>query len=389
MSESTPTSGETSEASAAGHLNGGVVRPASGSSTAGTGPSHVKPRGFVRRHWVLLSLGVVLALIVGSAGGYYYWLQHTLSNTARIDISTFNNNPPPAGGAEEKDRALNILLLGADNGANTQSVADDLKDGKWTPFSHRSDTLMIVHIPADRKSLQLVSIPRDTWVPIQGYPYSNGHGKINAAFAYGGPDLAVSTVQKLTGIQIDHLAVIDWQGFRELTTALDGVRVYIPQTFYDTYQHITWQKGWTTVQGKDALAYVRTRHGLTNGDFDRIARQQNFLRATLSKMLTKTHSIIGVTKIISVVTKYLTIDKGWDNSEIINLALSLRNIKADNVQYFTAPLGRYDTSPDGESIVRLQPKQSRELFTDVKNDDIAQYVRKYPDAELHGNKSVS
>ena len=107
---------------------------------------------------------------------------------------------------------------------------------------------MIAHIPADRKSVQLVSIPRDTWVPIKDYPYSGGYGKINAAFAFGGPETAIDTVEKLTNIPIDHLAIIDWRGFKDLSTALGGVRVYIPETFYDDSQNITWEKGWHTLR---------------------------------------------------------------------------------------------------------------------------------------------
>ena len=108
---------------------------------------------------------------------------------------------------------------------------------------------MIAHIPADRKSVQLVSIPRDTWVPIKDYPYTGGYGKINAAFAYGGPKTAIDTVEKLTDIPIDHLAIIDWRGFKDLSTALGGVRVYIPETFYDDSQKITWEKGWHDLRG--------------------------------------------------------------------------------------------------------------------------------------------
>ena len=345
--------------------------------------------GFLRRHWIVASLALVLVLVAGSAGGYWYWFDHRLSTVERIEIPTIRDRVPEPGVQEEKKRALNILLLGADASSEEESVAQDLKDGKWTPFIHRSDTLMVAHVPADRKSVQLVSIPRDTWVPIEGYPTGDGHAKINAAFAYGGPDLAVQTVEQLTGMSIDHLAIIDWAGFKDLTTALDGIRVYIPETFYDESQRITWEKGWHLFEGQEALAYVRTRHGLANGDFDRIARQQNFIRATMSKLLSKSHDILPMTKVVDVTTKYLTIDSSWDNSEIIDLGLSLRNLDEKDVQFLTAPLGRYDTSVDGQSIVRLAPKRSRLLFESVDSDDVERYLDKYPGAKLDGSKSVS
>jgi LCP family protein required for cell wall assembly len=391
--ESTPTTpGDADDGSNPGSSTSGTPETAdsAGPSGAGSSPTGVhKRRGFVRRHWVMTSLIVALVLVAGSAGGYWYWINHELSSVKRVYVGTIDHNVHPAGQPHEKDRALNILLLGADNGRDTQSVSDDLKDGHWTKFTHRSDTLMIAHIPADRKSVQLVSIPRDTWVKIKGYPYAGGYGKINAAFAYGGPSLAVQTVQQLTGIQIDHMAIIDWAGFKDLSTAVNGVRVYIPRTFYDDSQRLWWRKGWHTFEGQEALAYVRTRHGLANGDFDRIARQQNFIRATMSKVLAQDHNPMAVTRIVRVMTRYLTIDKGWDNGEIINLALSLRNVKDQDVQFLTAPLGTYAMSADGQSIVRLDPKQSRELFRDIKTDHISKYLHKYPDAVLKGKKSVS
>ncbi|MGI8434951.1 MAG: LCP family protein [Nocardioidaceae bacterium] len=359
--------------------------PATGSSAAQAG-RRTTPTGFIRRHVILLSLGLVLLLVAGCAGGYLYWANHQLTAIPRFHSESIQTDPKKNHGGE-KDQPLNILLLGADNGADKETVADDLKDGKWTPFVHRSDTMMLVHIPADRKSVQLVSIPRDTWVHIDKYPADDEHAKINAAFAFGGPDLAINTVQQLTGLSIDHLAIIDWAGFKGLTTALGGVRVYTAQEQYDPHNDITWPQGWHTYKGDQALMYVRTRYGLANGDFDRIARQQNFLRATMGQLLGSTKNIITMTKVINTVTKFLTIDDTWDNDEIRNLALDLRGLKTENVQFVTAPLGKYDTV-DGQSIVRLAPKQSRLLFQDLGTDKMDDYLAKYPAAELGGTKSV-
>jgi LCP family protein required for cell wall assembly len=348
-----------------------------------------KQKGFIRRHRMLIAIGVLLALIAGSAGGYYWYLNHQLSSIDRVD-SGITTDPGKEGGGEQ-NQPLNILLLGADNGQDTETVAEDLADGNWTPFLHRSDTLMIAHVSADRSSVQLISIPRDTWVPIDGYPYDDGHGKINAAFAYGGPSLAVKTVQNLSGMHIDHMAIIDWAGFKDLTTALGGVRVYIPETFYDESQRITWTQGWHDFEGQEALAYVRTRHGLENGDFDRIERQQNFMRATMQKLLSEMHGIgagFALPKVLNSITKYLTIDNTWSNEEIKNLALSLRSIHASDVQFLTAPLGTYDTV-DGQSIVRLAPNQSDRLFDDVDNDNLDDYLERYPDADLGGDRQIN
>lgn len=382
--------------------NVGMAGPNTDGATAAQ-PSpgqHERPRGFARRHKFLVGLAVVLALVAGSAAGFLYWADHQIDNipTVVVDAIQENEANDPIAAKEENERPLNILLLGADQGEgaeqgeNFASVEDELADGKWTPFSHRSDTLMIAHISADRKDVQLVSIPRDTWVPVKGYPDDNGHAKINAAFAYGGPSLAVETVQDLTGIPIDHLAIIDWAGFKDLTTALGGIRVYIPETFYDTSQQIEWPQGWHEYEGQQALAYVRTRYNLPDesGDFGRIARQQNFMRATMSKLLssgTMTNPI-KLVKVINTITKYLTVDDTWDKAEIRGLALSMRSLRSDDVEFLTAPLGKYDYVGE-QSIVRLAPKQSDALFEAVRDDDIDTYLDKYPKAELRGEQSIS
>ena len=106
---------------------------------------------------------------------------------------------------------------------------------------------------------------------------------------------------------------------------------------------------------------MRTRHGLENGDFDRIARQQNFMRATMGKLLSAatTRNPIKLGKVVGVITRYLTVDDTWSNGEIRNLALSMRSIHTEDVSFLTAPFGSYDTSADGQSIVRLAPAKTQ------------------------------
>ena len=354
-------------------------------SSAGT-----RRRRLPFRHKVLTAAALVLALVAGCSGGYWIWADKQLSNIARVNLHI---DTPAAKDHHEEKYPLNILLLGADHGNVGQSVAEDLADGKWTPFQHLSDTIMVLHVPADRKSAQIVSIPRDTWVHIDGYPADDQHAKINAAFSYGGPELAYQTVEKLTGLTIDHVAIIDWAGFRELTTALGGVRIYIPETFYDSSQKITWEKGWQTLEGDRALQYVRTRHdipGEVRDDWGRMARQQNFLRAVMAKLLASstTHNPLRFSKVLASLSSYLTLDSSWDNDEIRSLAWSLRNLNAEDVSFFTAPLGRYDTVDD-QSVVRLDMTRFRVLIRTIKNDRVDRYVAKYPDDRLAGSTHVN
>ncbi len=386
MSDTRPPSGEGSSDPKLSEVDDAPSATGAGRSTVDRRNADHK-RGFVRRHLVVVSLAVILAITAGAAGSYLWWLNHQIGNIARRPMGVIED---PKKNHKESNQPLNILLLGADHGQVGQSVAEDLEDGDWTPWEHLSDTIIIAHIPANRESVQLVSIPRDSWVKIDGYPSGNGYAKINAAFSYGGPALSLRTVEQLSGIHIDHVAIIDWVGFKDLTTALGGVEIYIPKTFYDDSQKITWKKGRQDLEGELALAYVRTRHGLANGDFDRIKRQQNFLRATMGKLMSgsTTNNPIKLTKVVRVVTKYLTVDDTWDNDEIRSLALSLRSIHTEDVEFLTAPFGRYDTSADGQSIVRLAPKKTAALFDAVKDDDIAGYLTKHPGQQQLGSPTT-
>ena len=166
------------------------------------------------------------------------------------------------------------------------TVEELLADGEWDPDAYRSDTVMVVHIPADRKAAYLVSIPRDSFVEIYDETgEAQGKNKINAAFAAYGPYGTRHTVEHLSGLRIDHIAIIDFAGFRDLTTAIGGVDVYIPEAVYDSKQDQQWEEGEVHLEGVLALKYVRMRYGLTQGDFDRVDRQQNFLRAVMQKTL--------------------------------------------------------------------------------------------------------
>jgi anionic cell wall polymer biosynthesis LytR-Cps2A-Psr (LCP) family protein len=201
-------------------------------------------------------------------------------------------------------------------------------------------------------------------------------------------------VEELTDIRIDHVAIIDWAGFKDLTSALGGVRIYIPEEFYDSSQRITWEQGWHDLEGTPALQYVRTRYdipGDKQGDYGRIARQQNFLRATMSKLLSSgtTSNPLKLRSVIKVITSYLTVDDTWSNGEIRDLAMSMRHLDDDDVEFLTVPTRCCDTSNDGQSIVRLNKKQAAELFAAITDDDIASYLEAHPTETLEGEKQVN
>jgi LCP family protein required for cell wall assembly len=357
-----------------------------------SGPAPAARRNFFRRHLALTALLVVFVLLIGSAGGFLWYLNHALGNIRHISHSGITPRLDPVTGEPIPDSGhpLNILILGSDDGDNVPTVADDLADGSWTRGAHRSDTIILVHLPADRKSAQVVSIPRDAWVRVRGFPGDvHGKAKINAAFSWGGPALAVHTIQRFTGLHVDHLAMIDWSGFMNLTDALGGVRIYIPGTFTDHSQNITWHRGWQHLDGERALQYVRTRHGLANGDFGLIERQQNFLRTIMGSLLSTGTFINPITlaKVVGTLSSFLQVDETWSTGDLRDLAWSSRDLRAGNVDFTTAPLGRYDTVA-GQSIVRLDRARSKKLFRAFDQGDLTHYLEKYPGSSLPGDRAI-
>ncbi|NUR09745.1 MAG: LCP family protein [Nocardioidaceae bacterium] len=329
--------------------------------------------GWIGRHKAATILLLLVVLLLGTVAAWATYLNSQISHVPRIDVGI---KPPSEDNGGESSpssagRGLNILLAGTDT--RNPGELQKLVQSGWQPGSMRSDTIMVLHLTADRKKAYLISIPRDTWTSVPGY----GHQKINAAFSFGGPKLYVQTIQDFTGLHIDHLAVIDWTGFKNLSSAVGGVDVNVPQTVTDPTNRVTWPKGIVHLEGQRALDYVRMRHGLPNGDFDRIARQQNFLRAMMGKILssgTMTNPI-RLTKTVHTMTAQLTVDSGFTNGRMRDLAFSLRHLRTRDVTFVTLPLKAYGRI-DGQSVVLVDQKKSEGLFGAAAADELSTYLAK-------------
>src|SRR5207248_8876247 len=219
---------------------------------------------------IALVSGLALALIGLLAGvaGYLY-TGHLEGQVNKTDpFSQITGGRP----AKVASGAMNILLLGSDsrNPDNDKNNAD----------KSRSDTIILMHIQADHKHAYLISIPRDLYVPIPDH----GRDKINSAWAYGGLPLVIRTVEGFTDVHIDHVALIDFGGFQQVTDALGGVDLYIEQSItsiHKPYRHFT--KGPNHLNGAEALDYIRQRYQFPDGDISRERHQQQFLKAILDK----------------------------------------------------------------------------------------------------------
>ncbi len=337
--------------------------------------------GFMRRHKALTALIALFTVLGLVAAGGAWWVGRQLDSVPRIEVIDRPDSERPPKAPEAYRDSLNILLAGADNGEKGDSIAQSVASGTWRPGQHRSDTLMLLHITADRKSAYLVSIPRDTYVNVEGY----GMQKINAAFSYGGPALMTSTVEDFTGLRVDHVAIIDWNGFKDLSTAVGGVRVYVPEDIYDPAADRSWSQGYHDLQGDEALAYVRMRYGLADGDYDRIQRQQNFLRTLMSKLIsTGTLTDPGTFRgSLRAITRNLTVDEELSGRAMFSLGWGLRDLRTDDITFLTTPRARYADTAVGSVIV---PDEGRtaELFGAVRTDDLDSYVAKYGGEGLLG-----
>nr|WP_269151119.1 LCP family protein [Spelaeicoccus albus] len=231
--------------------------------------------------------------------------------------------------------------------------------------------MMLVHIDADHENAYAISFPRDLWVPVDGH----GHQKINAALAFGGLPLAAKTVEELTHVRLDHVAMIDFKGFAKMTDALGGVTVDVPKTF--TSRGVSFTKGPQKLDGKEALVFVRERHAFRDGDFQRMRDQQSFLKALLDKTLSRdTLSSLSKTEdLVSTVAPYLTVDRDFTTVQMAKLGWSMRGIRSSDITFITAPnlgTGRAGAA----SIVKLDEPGMNKLGKALSNDSMGDYLAK-------------
>ena len=354
----------------------------------------IRRLSFLERHRrpIRASLVAVISLAVLSTG-FAVLLNSKFSNILQFSTDDIKNRPDP-----DKGRALNVLVLGVDKGQKVTGstpgmrLSEAVRAKTWPSGRYRSDTLMLVHIAANRKHVYLVSIPRDTYTTLYdntGTPQNKA--KINAAFAEWGPNGTIATVEHLTNVRMKHLALINFNGFKDITRAVGGVPIYIPTAFYDPSQKVQWDAGWQNLEGKRALQYVRTRYGLPRSDFDRIARQQNFMRALMKKLLSKgtTRNPLKLTRTLTAMTENVVVDEDWDPADMRALALSLRNTGTEDVTFLTAPVSDTKSVDGVGSIVDLDTTKSTELFTAMSEDKMDDYAEKYPDDVLKSAKEVN
>jgi LCP family protein required for cell wall assembly len=340
--------------------------------------------------WIARSVVVLVSAAMLAVTAYaYVTYRNVTTNLATDDViipdtsgSTTPGSPTPA---RKPAQDTNILLVGIDSRTDAQgnplsrAVLDALQAGN-ADGEQNTDTMMVVHVPADpAKKAFAVSIPRDSYVDIAG---GFGKHKMNSAYARAkvaaanslraqgkdadtvqresttaGRKNLIATVTALTGLHIDHYAEINLFGFSEITNAVGGVQVCLTNPVHDSYSGANFPAGPQTLQGVDALKFVRQRHGLNGGDLDRVRRQQAFL-AGLANRLFSAGTLADPTKVgnlVDALTKAVVLDKGWD---LISFAQQLNDLNGDKIEFTTIPTIRPNlATPSDGSAVEVNPGQ--------------------------------
>ncbi|MET9778737.1 LCP family protein [Streptomyces sp. NPDC006367] len=344
----------------------GVLGPGAGASAVGGGLRRRRRR---RLRWsgaAALALGVT---VVGVGWAVYAELSGniTADEAAAAELARYDKERPTAlvRGAQ------NVLVIGSDS----RSGDGNGRYGRDTG-TERSDTTILLHLAADRDSATAVSLPRDLMVDVPGCRRPDGSrtapafAPFNQAFEAGGSACTIRTAEKLTGIRIDHHVVVDFQGFKKMVDALDGVEVCLREPVHDKDARLSLPAGRVTLDGEQALGYVRARKSLGDGsDTDRMERQQRFLGALVSKVQSNDVLLnpVKLYPVLDAATSSLTTDPGLASLRgLYDLVRGLRGLPAERVQFLTVPREPYARDADRDQLVE---PAAEKLFTRLRTDE--------------------
>ncbi|WP_254878979.1 LCP family protein [Streptomyces sp. NA04227] len=335
----------------------------------GASPTGTRERQ--RRRWIKGTAlgGAAVVLLAGGTGWVVYHKLNgniTADEAAAEELARYEKERPTAlvRGAQ------NILLIGSD----TRAGRDNGKYGR-NNGTERSDTTILLHLAADRRSATAVSIPRDLMVQVPGCRGRDGKqtqpmfAMFNYAFQKGGSACTIRTVEKLTDIRVDHHMVVDFVGFKKVVDAVGGVRLCVPKPIKDDKAHLRLAAGRQKLNGEQALGYVRARKSLGNGsDTDRMDRQQRFLGALVHKVQSN-DVLLNPAKLYPVLdaaTSSLTTDPGLASlRELYQLVRGMRKVPSDEVRFLTVPRSAYVHDANRDQLVE---PEARRLFERLRHD---------------------
>lgn len=339
---------------------------------------------------------IVVAVPVLAVGSYLGWLNHVATtNIQHADLlptsaaAISGTMPEPTSGPTSGPGATTApgddpvdpsepgepgtggipvaAAVPADSvGDNYLLIGSDARTGLG---GARSDVIMLMHIPVDKHNITLIHFPRDMYVYIPGH----GRNKINAAFAFGGAPLLVQTLQGMLGVKIDHVAMIGFEGFKRMTDAVGGVDVYVEEG--GTIDGHVFTEGMMHLTGWEALAFVRERKDLSQGDISRGRRQQAFLRALILKAISRETLTNPATlaAFVDAATSNVIVDQSLDIGQMRSELFAMSGLRSGDVRFITAPFSGFGRSPYGASIVLVDWAKLARLGTAIREDRLDSY----------------
>ena len=285
---------------------------------------------------------------------------HAWSQVTREDTTPAGDRPAGADGHT-------YLLVGSDSRAGLTAAERKALGVGGNAAGRRTDSIILVHTPGGSGKPVLISIPRDSYLSIPGH----GKNKVNAAFAIGGPKLLAQTLEQATGLPIDGYVEIGFGGFAGVVDSLGGVDVCVKRDIKDAKAHIDLTKGCQTLDGKNALGYVRARYSDPKGDLGRAERQRQFLGAIMKKAATPATVLIpwrwwGFTH-----TAASSVIVGEDTSlvDTYRVLSTMRKVSSDQALSLVVPLSSTNASTRAGSSVLWDDKRAAALFTMLRDGE--------------------
>ncbi|MFD7710948.1 LCP family protein [Streptomyces sp. NPDC059786] len=367
----------------------GAAGPGAGAGASPTGAGLARRR----RRWLRrTALGVTVVLAGAAAAGWaaYEKLSSniTADEAAARELARYEKERPAA----LVRAAQNILLIGSDSRSGDGNAEYGRDSG-----TERSDTTILLHLAADRESATAVSVPRDLMVDVPGCRRRDGSRseamftQFNQAFASGGSACTIRTLEKLTDIRVDHHMVVDFQGFKEMVDAVDGVRVCLKEPIDDKDARLNVPAGRVTLNGEQSLGYVRARKTVGDGsDTDRMDRQQRFLGALVNKVQSN-DVLLNPAKLYPVLdaaTSSLTTDPALASLRgLYQLVRGMRDIPTARVRFLTVPRTSYAYNANRDQLVE---PEAEELFDRLRSDTPVTVSKELPvDTATKGDNRTS
>lgn len=319
-----------------------------------------------RRRWprrILIALNIFVAVSLVGAAATYGYIKYRLDQLPKIDIGGVLRN----GGDDDPDKPMNVLLVGSDSRKNISKAEAKQFGTEKQVGGERSDTIIILHVDPDSEKASVLSIPRDLYIPIAG---TNRSDRINTAFE-NGPEQLITTIKQALGIEIDHYAQVDFNGFRGIVNAIGGVNVYFSAPARDSFTGLDIRKaGCIALDGDGALKYVRSRHyqyyesgkwrADPSADLGRIDRQQDFIRRVMHKAVRVGKNPATLNALVGNAVKNVTIDDALSTKDILRLAKKFRSLEPDQVDMLAIPT--VATRVNGASVLKFKEPDVDEVL---------------------------